>query len=269
MNTALAATLAGTYAPSRVLSAAAPGHDPRDAHPRMGQDADELLADLAATLDRRTGRERRLFFSLMRLVSGHDNETAVHCLRVGFLARAIGRSLGLAPAATDDLLLGAPFHDVGKAVMITECDLKPGPLSREEMSSMRGHAAAGRRLLAGREAPLLRVAAEIAGAHHERWDGTGYPDNLSGDAIPLSGRIAAVADVFDALVSERPYKRAWSFERAVDYVIGGAGEHFDPSCVRAFCERQDEVTHIISVLGWADEAVNRFVAAHLAEQESV
>lgn len=268
MNTALTATRIASNAMSRAACIDAPGPDPRDAQPRTGEDTDELLADLAATLDRRTGRERRLFFSLMRLVSGHDNETAAHCLRVGFLARAIGRSIGLASATTDDLLLATPFHDVGKAVMITECDHKPGPLSREEKDSMRGHAAAGRRLLAGRAAPLLRVAAEIAGAHHERWDGTGYPDGLSGDAIPLSGRIAAVADVFDALVSERPYKRAWRFERAVDYIIGGAGEHFDPSCVRAFCERQDEVTHIIRVLGWADEAVNQFVTANLAEQES-
>jgi putative two-component system response regulator len=232
----------------------------RDEGPR---DAAACFADLEGALARRSERERGLFFSLMRLMSGHDGETGGHCLRVGFIARAVARGLGLDGPTQDVVLLAAPFHDVGKATMITQCDLKPGPLTDEEQVTMRTHAAGGRRLLGGSDAPLLQTAASIAGAHHERWDGRGYPERLAGEAIPLVGRIAAVADVFDALVSERPYKRAWSLDRAADHLIAGAGKHFDPFCVRAFCLCWGEVRGIVAALAHADHAVERFVAANI------
>jgi putative two-component system response regulator len=236
----------------------------REAGPR---DAVACFGEVENALARRTERERGLFFSLMRLMSGHDGETGGHCLRVGFMARAVARGLGLDESTQDVVLLAAPFHDVGKATMITQCDLKPGPLTDEEQATMRTHAAGGRRLLGGSDAPLLQTAASIAGAHHERWDGRGYPERLAGEAIPLVGRIAAVADVFDALVSERPYKRAWSLDRAVDHLIANAGKHFDPFCVRAFCMAWGEVRGIVAALAHADHEVGRFVATNIAPHD--
>ena len=102
---------------------------------------------------------------------------------------------------------------------------------------MEQHADRGRRILGGSDSPVMRLAAEIAGSHHERWDGTGYPYRLKGEAIPLSGRIVAVADVFDALTTQRPYKQAWSPERARDFLQENAGSHFDPAIVEAFLSR--------------------------------
>ncbi len=122
--------------------------------------------------------------------------------------------------------------------------LKPGKLTSEEFSVMKQHAKIGYELLCTSSSPLLKVAAEIASSHHEKFDGSGYPRGLAGSDIPLFGRIVAVADVFDALTSERPYKKAWSIEQASELLREGAGSHFDPACVEAFFTDFDEVLKI-------------------------
>jgi putative two-component system response regulator len=122
--------------------------------------------------------------------------------------------------------------------------LKPGKLSEEEFSIMKRHAVIGYEVLNASSSPLLKVAAEIAHTHHEKFDGSGYPRGLKGSDIPLFGRIVAVADVFDALTSERPYKKAWSIEQATKMLRDGAGIHFDPSCVDALFTDFDEVLAI-------------------------
>lgn len=122
--------------------------------------------------------------------------------------------------------------------------LKPGKLTEAEFVIMKQHAAIGFEILSSNSSPLMQVAAEIAHTHHEKFDGSGYPRALAGEAIPLFGRIVAVADVFDALTSERPYKKAWAIEQATQLLIDGKGKHFDPACVDAFMSQWDEVLNI-------------------------
>ena len=136
------------------------------------------------------------------------------------------------------------MHDVGKIGIPDSILLKPGKLTPEEFGIMKGHARLGFELLNGSESIVLQAAASIAIAHHEKFDGSGYPYGVAGDAIPLFGRIVAVADVFDALTSERPYKKAWDFNRAVEFLREGAGSHFDRACVEAFLVGMDDVLAI-------------------------
>ncbi len=126
--------------------------------------------------------------------------------------------------------------------------LKRGLLTPDERVHMNEHTEIGYLILADSDCPLLKLAAEIARTHHERWDGAGYPAGLRGEDIPLAGRIAAVADVFDALTSVRPYKTAWSLNQAFSYLIENAGQQFDPACVRAFEQARDEVANVIATL---------------------
>lgn len=131
------------------------------------------------------------------------------------------------------LSLASTMHDVGKIAIPDAILLKQGPLSAEERAQINAHTALGSAILEGSTVETLRVAAQIALSHHERWDGAGYPHGLSGHEVPLCGRITAVADTFDALVSERPYKKAWSLPDARQYLEAQAGGQFDPDCVRA------------------------------------
>lgn len=131
------------------------------------------------------------------------------------------------------------MHDVGKIGIPDYILLKPGRLTPEEFEIMKGHARLGYELLQGSGSAVLKAGAEIAYAHHEKFDGSGYPNRLAGEAIPLYGRIVAVADVFDALTSQRPYKKAWALEDAASFLHDGAGSHFDPACVDAFLKRWD------------------------------
>ena len=136
------------------------------------------------------------------------------------------------------------MHDIGKVGIRDSVLLKAGRLDDAERQHMNEHARIGAAILGGSTCDLLQLAATIAISHHERWDGGGYPNRLVGEAIPLVGRIAAVADVFDALTSERPYKKAWSFEKAFDYLQAQAGSQFDPDCVKAFVRMRDEIERV-------------------------
>jgi putative two-component system response regulator len=163
-----------------------------------------------------------------------DDETQEHAQRVGRTVSLLAEALCIPGPDIEVLRRAAPLHDIGKIGIPDSILLKRGLLTIDEFDLMRTHAPIGAQILSGSEFAILGRAEQIARHHHEWWDGSGYPDGLSGDEIPLAGRLVAVADVFDALVHERPYKGAWSVERAVEEIVGLAGRQFDPEIARAF-----------------------------------
>ena len=173
---------------------------------------------------------------LGRAAEYKDNETGMHVLRMSHFAYLLAKAHGQTDAWCDDLLNAAPMHDVGKIGIPDAVLLKPGKLDDEEWAIMRRHAEIGADILGEHPSGVLRMASTVALAHHEKFDGTGYPKGLVGTDIPLEARICAIADVFDALTSVRPYKKAWSEEEAVDYLRSQAGKHFDPQLVALFVE---------------------------------
>jgi response regulator RpfG family c-di-GMP phosphodiesterase len=216
---------------------------------RQGQ---KFLADRAQHLEElveeRTSeirdRERELIFRISRAAEFRDPETGAHIQRMAHYSQIIARGLDL-DAATQKLILeAAPMHDVGKIGIPDYILLKPGKLTVEEFEVMKGHARLGHELLKDSRSEIMVAGALIAISHHEKYDGSGYPNALKGKDIPLFGRIVAVADVFDALTSERPYKKAWALEDALHFLEEGRGKHFDPLCVEAFISGWDEVIAI-------------------------
>lgn len=170
---------------------------------------------------------------LARAAEFRDDDTGLHTQRVGLLAARLARVLGLDDEQVDLLRKAAPLHDIGKIGIPDSILLKEGRLTAEERALMETHTGIGARILSGSRYPLLRLAEEIAMSHHERWDGGGYPNALSGDRIPISGRIVAVADVFDSLTHLRPYKRAWTVAEALAEFRTQSGRQFDPAVVEA------------------------------------
>jgi len=169
-----------------------------------------------------------------------DDETGKHTQRVGRACGALARALGLPADQASLIQRAAPLHDIGKIGIPDAILLKPSRLSPAEFEVMKTHTTIGARILSGSSVPLLRLAEEIAVSHHEKWDGSGYPRGLAGEAIPLPGRILAVVDVFDALTSPRPYKPAWSPRDALAELEAQAERHFDPRAVSAFIRMLDE-----------------------------
>ena len=163
-----------------------------------------------------------------------DDNTHRHTERVADLAALLGRALGLAPRTVALVRAAAPLHDVGKIAIPDHILIKPDRLGPEEYEVVKTHAAIGARILSGGRSELLEVAERIARSHHERWDGAGYPDGLAGEAIPLVARLVAVADVFDVLVHERPYKEEWSVGDAAEEIRRAAGTQLDPEVVQVF-----------------------------------
>jgi response regulator RpfG family c-di-GMP phosphodiesterase len=173
-----------------------------------------------------------------------SQETANHVHRVGLLAEMLGQAMGLDPAACVTLRYAAPLHDIGKIGIPDTILNKPGTHTAEEMDVMRTHAELGARLLGSSQRPVLRLASEIAASHHENWDGSGYPLGLAGDAIPVSGRITMVADVFDALGSRRCYKEPWPADRIRAFMHEQRGSKFDPAVVDCLFEQWDEAMEL-------------------------
>lgn len=171
---------------------------------------------------------------LGRAAEYKDNETGQHVLRMSHYAQALALALGFDARDAEDLLHAAPMHDVGKIGIPDHILRKPGQLTPEEWAVMRTHASIGADIIGQHESGVLHIAAKIARSHHEKWDGSGYPDRLAGEAIALEARIIAIADVFDALTSVRPYKPAWSVEDAVALLEREAGKQFDPALVPVF-----------------------------------
>jgi putative two-component system response regulator len=196
--------------------------------------ANEVRMSLAGIL----AREHDTILRLSRAAEFRDPETGSHIQRMACYSQLIAKALGFSESDQ------APMHDVGKVGIPDHILLKPGKLEPEEFEIMKQHALMGYEILRGSSSHLLQAAALIAVSHHEKFDGSGYPHGRAGEAIPLFGRIVAVADVFDALTSDRPYKKAWDVERAAATIREGSGSHFDPACVEAFFQQWDEVLAI-------------------------
>lgn len=209
------------------------------------EDRAELLSDEVARATRELAQsQEEMIWRLSRALEYRDSETGDHTLRVAKVARLLAEELGLGRRAAEIIYLAAPLHDIGKVAIPDAILGKPGRLTTEEMSTMRQHVQIGEQILADGATDLVRKARCIAASHHERWDGTGYPRGLAGATIPIEGRIAGVADVFDALCSARPYKPAWTLDDAHDEICRGAGTQFDPTVVAAFERRWREIEAI-------------------------
>jgi putative two-component system response regulator len=174
------------------------------------------------------------FEQLAVLTEFRDADTGAHTDRVGDLSAEVAHALGKSPEWCEMLRMAARLHDIGKVAVPDSVLFKTGPLTVEEYESMKSHTSMGHRILSGNSAPLFQMAAEVAQSHHEWWDGSGYPLGISNQSIALTGRIVAVADVFDALCSRRPYKRAWAKAEAASFVVSGRSTQFDPDVVDAF-----------------------------------
>lgn len=217
----------------------------------LDADARELLeifcANVAITYEslllrqelQETQRETVLLLS--EAVERRSREGGAHVRRIAELSALLGHAWGLDPASVEQLRQAAPLHDLGKIGIPDHILAKPGKLDADEWERMQSHASIGHELLSRSERPILRLGAQIALEHHERWDGQGYPQGLEGEAISLAGRIVALADVLDSLVSDRVYKQRWDFDTAIDYIVSQSGLHFDPRLVTLLENRIDAV----------------------------
>ncbi len=202
--------------------------------------ADEVRQATAKIIE----RERETVIRLAKAAEYRDPETGAHILRMAYYSQMIARALGLSEAEQELLLQAAPLHDIGKVGISDSILLKPGRLTAAEFEVMKQHADYGYEILKESSSSILQAGASIARGHHEKYDGSGYPAGLAGEAIPIFCRIVAVADVFDALTSARPYKPAWTLEDAASHIRAQSGSHFDPACVAVFLEYWPEVLAI-------------------------
>lgn len=180
--------------------------------------------------------EKETLFRLAKAGEYRDEVTGAHVARIGLFSRQIAESLGLGEMECDLIEQAAPLHDIGKIGVPDKLLLKPGRFTEQEREDMKSHTTIGYEILKGSPSRYLQMGAEIALSHHEKFDGSGYPYGLKGKDIPLPARIVAVADVYDALTSPRPYKNAWPIEKALGYLEQNKGSFFDPDCVNAFVE---------------------------------
>lgn len=204
------------------------------------RELEQYSLDLESKVEMRTEELSKAtedcLWRLARASEYRDDDTGEHTLRVGVLSGFIAEELGLERERVEMIRRAAPLHDIGKIGIPDTILLKPGKLTDEEFDVIRSHVKIGSSLLAGSASKLMKLAEEIAISHHEKWDGTGYSQGLIGEAIPITGRIVAVADVFDALTHDRPYKQAWPKDKAVEEIKSLSGSHFDPTIVEAFIE---------------------------------
>lgn len=205
----------------------------------------DQMRRLEAEVQKRT---REIEFTRMKIIQClgkasefRDNETGNHVIRMSHFAERIALAYGLDADEARLYLYATPMHDVGKIGIRDSILLKPGRLDDEEIREMRRHCEIGERILGEGDSLLLETASICAKTHHERWDGKGYPQGLAGEAIPLVGRIASVADVFDALTSKRPYKEAWPIAKAAGEIQNSSGSQFDPAVVEAFHKALEEI----------------------------
>ncbi|WP_187967994.1 HD domain-containing phosphohydrolase [Aquibium microcysteis] len=219
--------------------------DLRQAQVELADRAARLAREVEAAVRHLSEREEEVIWRLARAVEYRDGTTGDHVSRVATISRLIAEALGFDQERQRMIYLAAPLHDIGKIGIADAILNKPGRLSADEFDQMRTHVSIGARILDGGSSELVRIAALIARTHHERWDGTGYPAGLAGEAIPIEGRIVAVADVFDALCSERPYKPSWPVERARAEILSLGGSHFDPACVAAFDAQWPKIADVL------------------------
>ena len=218
----------------------------RRAQLQLAERADWLAQEVHKATSAIAAREEEVIWRLAKAIEFRDGGTGEHISRVARVAQLIAEQLGLDATAQRTIYLAAPLHDVGKIGVADAILSKPGRLSPDETSAMREHVRIGETILAGGSSDLIHVAEAIAATHHEKWDGSGYPRGLKSTSIPLEGRIAAVADVFDALCSARPYKAAWPPDRARAEILAGSGSHFDPACVAAFEQNWPKICAVLN-----------------------
>lgn len=224
----------------------------------------QLIKDRAHWLERRVNeatralriREQETLLRLAKAGEYRDEETGNHVVRMARYSRLIAEALEVPPSECDVIESAAPMHDIGKIGIPDNILLKPGKHTPDEFAVMKQHTLIGYEILKDSPSKYLQTGAIIALGHHEKFDGSGYPYGLAGDAIPLPARIVAVADVFDALTSTRSYKRAWPLQDAIDYVRRLHGTHFDPDCVDAFLGQLKQIIDIRHRL--RDEPVKRY-----------
>ena len=202
---------------------------------RLLHDQNAVLESMVRTRTAALNQTRlQIVRRLGRAAEYRDNETGLHIIRMSQISVLLARQYGWSDERCELMLLASPMHDVGKIGIPDAILLKPGPLDVEERKNMQRHTLIGADILNDADSELLRLARTIALSHHERWDGGGYPQGLAGEVIAEEARIVAVADVFDALTSSRPYKKAWPIDEAVRYIVDNAGRQFDPMVVAHF-----------------------------------
>jgi two-component system, response regulator RpfG len=206
--------------------------------------ADWLARQVDVATQQIVARERETLLRLGRAGEYRDEDTGNHVLRMAKYSRIIAEELGLAEIECEDIEFAAPMHDIGKIGIPDQILLKPGKLNDNEWSIMQRHTVIGHSILTNSQSRYIQLGSVIALNHHEKFDGSGYPSGLKGREIPLVARIVAVADVFDALVTERPYKKAWATQDALNLLKEQSGKHFDPQCVEAFFDRLDDIKRI-------------------------
>jgi cyclic di-GMP phosphodiesterase len=211
---------------------------------RLADMVHQRTTELVGALDDLQHAQADTILRLGKLVEFRDEETGRHVERMSHYCRLLARQLGLPEDDTRSIELASQLHDVGKISIPDGILFKPGKLTPTEMEVMKGHASAGYRMLVNSASTVVQLGAEIAHTHHEKWDGTGYPRNLSGDQIPIEGRIAAVADVFDSLVSRRPYRSAFPIGTAIEMMGAQRNLHFDPRVISTFLKSMKEVEAI-------------------------
>ncbi|MBL1321028.1 MAG: response regulator [Methylophaga sp.] len=213
-------------------------------HSIIQKRADWLAEQVELATKQIVAREQETLLCLAKAGEYRDEETGNHVIRMAKYSRQIAEELGQSDEECDFLEYAAPMHDIGKIGIPDGILLKPGKLNPTEWEIMQQHAEIGHDILKDSESKYMQMGAVIALTHHERFDGSGYPKGLKGTAIPIIGRIVAVADVYDALISVRPYKMAWPVEKALDYLKQQSGKHFDPECVDAFFKRLEKIRKI-------------------------
>ena len=215
---------------------------------RLNDQLRDYRASLEKTVALKTAQLKNasleIIWRLMSASEYRDTETGAHIQRMSHYSAAIARKMGLTSKTVETILYAAPMHDIGKIGIPDEILLKPGKLDAKEWEIMKMHTTIGANILKGSKIGFVRMGAIIAITHHEKWDGSGYPNGLKGRQIPLAGRIVALADVFDALTSKRPYKEAFSAKKSHGIIKQGCGNHFDPDVVDIFFSIQDEILKI-------------------------
>lgn len=209
--------------------------------------------ELKHALERIKSASLDTIYRLSMACEYRDDDTGAHIKRMSRYCAAVARRMGLDESAIETMLYAAPMHDLGKIGIPERILLKPGKLDPAEWEIMKQHTVIGAKILTGSDAEFIKMGEAIAQYHHEKWDGSGYPNGLKGTETPIAGRIAAIADVFDALVSKRPYKEPFSVEKSLAIIMEGRGSHFDPDVVDAFFAIQEEILAIRKQHG--DDAV--------------
>ena len=231
------------------------------------RDLEQLVAKRTGELERSNHQLERTHLVMLqqlgRAADYRDNETGMHIVRVGNFSKLLGLASGFMESQAELLMYASMMHDIGKIGIPDHVLLKPGKLTEEEFGIIKRHPEIGAQIIGDHDAEVLKMAKQIALTHHEKWNGQGYPRSLSGEDIPIAGRIVAIADVFDALTCIRPYKRAWPIESALELIAKEAGKHFDPGLVKLFLSLETEVRRIAIVYSDAADTIQENCAASL------